>query len=759
VSGSSRRKFLRNLGLGLGTVGVVERASGLVGAPGVTEFAPEVGTDTEKSPGTEGAKAAAPAIDFRDSPLSWQTAYCFPDDHFKSLIGEHGELRCGHPGQSGGIAYFPEIVEFSLLGMEANEVRGQRLEAPGVPIIHTRIDRPEAYLELTTFATRRPGEGRVDNVILEVEPRSAHSEKAIPVVVVRTKREINLQQSGGISLLRLDSEAGPPFLLADSPLSVHEDGAVFRSYLLRTVTAAEGKPCRCFFRFPQEGQGIDKLKAGLETPGELLAEARDYWQSWAPSGGEVKWQLPGRRGEFLAACARNLQQAREEREGRITFQVGPTVYRGLWVVDGHFILEAARYLGYDKEAQQGLEATWKRQEADGGIFAGGGREHWKDTGIAMFTLVRQAELSQDWTYFREMQPGVARAARFLVDLRDSARDNGSTNGHYGLLAPGFGDGGLGGVRSEFTNTLWVLAGLKAITEARDRLGLPDLGEVKPFYKELRAAFFAAASHEMRRHPEGFEYLPMLLKGDAQWAAQDEWDRPRPQTAQWALSHAIYPGLVFEKDDQIVKGHIQLMQACCEEAIPAETGWLQHGGVWSYNAAFVAHVYLWAGMRDWARLTFNGFLNHATPLYCWREEQPIRGSLTADYVGDMPHNWASAECILYLRHALALEDGSTLRLLAGIGEPELADGEPLSLVQSPTRFGRLDLTLEPLDRHQGWRLKLRRGPGPQPQNVGLPASIASRFSFAEIQGAQSSVEGSTVLVAPDATSWEAIWKIG
>jgi hypothetical protein len=165
------------------------------------------------------------------------------------------------------------------------------------------------------------------------------------------------------------------------------------------------------------------------------------------------------------------------------------------------------------------------------------------------------------------------------------------------------------------------------------------------------------------------------------------------------------------------------------------------------------------MRDWARLTFNGFLNHATPLYCWREEQPIRGSLTADYVGDMPHNWASAECILYLRHALALEDGSTLRLLAGIGEPELADGEPLSLVQSPTRFGRLDLTLEPLDRHQGWRLKLRRGPGPQPQNVGLPASIASRFSFAEIQGAQSSVEGSTVLVAPDATSWEAIWKIG
>jgi hypothetical protein len=62
-----------------------------------------------------------------------------------------------------------------------------------------------------------------------------------------------------------------------------------------------------------------------------------------------------------------------------------------------------------------------------------------------------------------------------------------------------------------------------------------------------------------------------------------------------------------------------MQACTQEDVPAETGWLPHGGLWGYNAAFVAHVYLWAGLADWARQTFTGFLNHASPLYCWREE--------------------------------------------------------------------------------------------------------------------------------------------
>jgi hypothetical protein len=124
--------------------------------------------------------------------------------------------------------------------------------------------------------------------------------------------------------------------------------------------------------------------------------------------------------------------------------------------------------------------------------------------------------------------------------------------------------------------------------------------------------------------------------------------------------------MFEKDGPIVQGHNRLMQACTQEDIPAETGWLPRGEVWGYNAAFVVHVYLRAGLMDWARSTFTGFLNHASPLYCWFEEQPVRGSLTADVHGDIPHNWASAECIFYLRNMLALEDGRDLRLLAGVG---------------------------------------------------------------------------------------------
>jgi hypothetical protein len=126
---------------------------------------------------------------------------------------------------------------------------------------------------------------------------------------------------------------------------------------------------------------------------------------------------------------------------------------------------------------------------------------------------------------------------------------------------------------------------------------------------------------------------------------------------------------------------------------------------------------------------------------------------------MPHNWASAECILYLRHRLALEDGQALRLLAGITNVEWADREPMSLASSPTRFGRIGMELEPLNRQGGWRLKFRRSSGPAPERVELPAALGSRFRFSGITGAESRQEKNAILVTPGASAWEAVWKTG
>lgn len=705
-----------------------------------------------------GTSSQAGSIDFRYSPLNVQTAYCFPDDHSKSLIGERGELRYGHAPRTKPLSYFTEVVEFGLLGMESNRLVAQSLEAPEAPIVRTRFERPEAYLDLTTFATNERGEGRVDNVILEVRPKTARRLRAAPRVRIQTSKEIAMKIEGGASQVRLGAD-GALFMAtragAGARWAQQSDG---RGIILtfKTDRASPERPLRILFRFPQQGQDLEKIRAGLDAPDRLLESAREYWRNWSAFASGVEWRLSGRYHEFLIACARNIQQAREVRDGKLTFQVGPTVYRGLWVVDGHFLLEAARYLGYDKEAQQGLETTWSRQEADGIIYAAAGRAHHKDTGIALFTMVRQAELAQDWSYMRRMQPNILRAVKFLRDLRDNNRSADNACARYGLLPPGMGDGGLGGIRPELTNTLWVMAGLRAVADAARTGGIAGLEPAGQLYTELRSAFLKAAKDEMRQHAAGFSYLPMLMKDDPQWSAPDDWDKPRPQCGQWAMSQAIYPGVLFERNDPVVRGHIALMQEATQEDVPAETGWIFHDGLWTYNAAFVAHMYMWAGLADWARLTFHGFLNHASPTYVWREEQPLRGSLVAGYIGDMPHNWASAECVLYLRHMLALEDDSRLRLLEGIGDFELASGEPYSIANSPTRFGRIGLSLEPEGRGKSWRLRFTRGRGPAPSQVTLPARLGTRIAFAELSGATFQRDGGQIVVSPQAGAWSATY---
>ena len=78
---------------------------------------------------------------------------------------------------------------------------------------------------------------------------------------------------------------------------------------------------------------------------------------------------------------------------------------------------------------------------------------------------------------------------------------------------------------------------------------------------------------------------------------------------------------------------------------------------------------------------------------------------------MPHNWASAECIRYLRHMLVLEDDKKLRLLAGLMPSDLKDRTAFAIQGSPTRFGRVSLSAEPWGA-RGWKMdfsaRKRRG---------------------------------------------------
>ncbi|MGA8530722.1 MAG: hypothetical protein WB622_13475, partial [Acidobacteriaceae bacterium] len=415
MSTVNRRKFL---GGAIATGGAL--TSGLL----VPQAAAQVPV---QHPATPAASTPAPEVrtqetpvDFRDAPVLRQTAFCFPDDPHKSLINESGHLLYGYDMEQ-GVFYFPLKFSFALYGMQQATVIEQSLESPSIPIVRTVLQRADAVMTLTTFATNHPDEGRVDNVLMEITPSEEKSVYVTPLVQIKSVKACDLGTHDN-DMVITERDSGM-VLLAGRVYGNPSDGTVrgtifdvdtdaCKQLTIHAGLASKGAPYRAFFRFPQAGQKQEQIAAGLESPEQHLQTVRDFWTSWSPFHKPVDWTIPGREGDFVAACARNILQAREVKNGKLTFQVGPTCYRGLWVVDGNFILEAARYLGYNKEAIEGLRTTWSKQVASGQIIAAGGPEHYKDTAIAMFTLVRQCELSQDWSLLHDLEPEVIHAIEF-----------------------------------------------------------------------------------------------------------------------------------------------------------------------------------------------------------------------------------------------------------------------------------------------------------------------------------------------------------
>ena len=268
----------------------------------------------------------------------------------------------------------------------------------------------------------------------------------------------------------------------------------------------------------------------------------------------------------------------------------------------------------------------------------------------------------------------------------------------------------------------------------------------------------AAPREMRRHESGFDYLPMLLKNDPDWDLPDPWDRPRPQSAQWALSHAIFPGRVFDAHashrartcaadagrharrhssrDRLEPAplRLELQRRLCRRSL----------SVAGHEAGRARHLHRIPEPRQPPILLARGAA--ATER---ARRSPM--SATCPTTGPAPSASAtSATCWL----------SKTARICAcwpASPAPNSLPASPTALAGTPTRFGRLNLNLEPLDRGQGWRLTYERQLGPAPGKLSLPASLGSDFHFIRMEGAHAHREGDLVLVDPAAARWSAFWK--
>jgi hypothetical protein len=491
-----------------------------------------------------------------------------------------------------------------------------------------------------------------------------------------------------------------PVLTIESAYSITPDAAQHRVRIGDQTTVfspqawerVEAEPGRCRLIFapitlPRGGQnavvfGVGRGLDAVEFPGSVAEaqrareRAQAYWRQADLPYDRLSVPDAGVQA-LLDSSIRNIYQAREIKKGLPAFQVGPTCYRGLWVVDGSFLLESVTYLGRTDETRAGVKYLMSFQREDGGFMLIDG--HWKETGIALWAIARHARLTGDRAWLREVWPQLERGFAFIRKMRQMPAAD-APNAR--LIPDGFSDGGLADRVPEYTNVYWTMAGMRAAIEAAHWLGLEsEAADWQREYDDFCGAFRRAAARDTRTDPQGNRYVPIRMVFDA---------KIPPQKAQWAFLHAIFPGKVFAPDDPLLRGNMAMLRAVEEQGLVFDTGWLKNG-IWNYFASFYAHAWLWLGDGDKAARTLYAFGNHASPLLVWREEQMPVGKGDG-MVGDMPHNWASAEFIRLVRHSLALERGDELHLFEAMPGAWTRAGAAVRMREVPTSFGPLSLEL-------------------------------------------------------------------
>ncbi len=628
-------------------------------------------------------------MDFRYAPIWGQTSICLPDEVQKTIVDDKGDLYYDYvyKGPFNGC----NISMSAGLDSVENGVVSQHLYSAKVPILITSHDNGGIFFSTDVFAVAPAlnnspedscelskgfrGFPHNDIIIVSIKNKSEKDTAVIPkffirsvypVIMSKDKKSISIDKritvtfpESAVSLSEKPAGSNHFFILAFQPFQL-KAGTINNMSIAVNI-----------------GSKATRLHLSAGEALQYKTKAIGYWNS-CPFPYDHLVVPDTNIQNLIYSSIRNIYQAREIKKGLPAFQVGPTCYRGLWIIDGSFLLESMTFLGQGKDVRNGIEYMLSFQNKNGSILLMD--SHWKETGIVLWVIKRHAQLTGDMRWLASKWDNVVRAVGFIDTLRNrTMQDKNAPN--RGLIPAGFSDGGLGKKAYEFTNVYWTLNGLKSAVDIAVMLNRKKEADLwKARYDTMFADYRTAAVRSLKTDSCGNRAVPIYMI-----------DSSAIQRGQWAFCHAVFPGKIFSKDDPLMTGTMNMLRCNEREGLVYETGW-QDKGVWNYFGSFYAHAWLWMGDGQKAARTMYAMANHASPTLVWREEQPVISVKSRQITGDMPHNWASAEFIRMIRHFIVLERGEQMHLFEGLPPSWIKPGMRTALKGVYTEFGILDVGL-------------------------------------------------------------------
>jgi hypothetical protein len=270
-------------------------------------------------------------------------------------------------------------------------------------------------------------------------------------------------------------------------------------------------------------------------------------------------------------------------------------------------------------------------------------------------------------------------------MRDSTLHDPSSNS-YGLLPPGFVDGGLSTPTADFGAVWWAMIMLDCGADAARWLGNEaDAREWKAAFDAFEKSFAGAAHRNFLRDRHGNLFLPVGV-GDTNVTA--------PQRGQYALLWGIrsspYLRVPGSLADSIIAMNLRMLDSYSSQGMVAGSGWLKDA-TWPWLGGIQGIAWLFQGNHQRAVDMLYAYANHASTAGTWAEEQlpKAAGSRTS---GDLADGEASGVFLSLARLLLATDDRDTLHLLRGLPASWLKPGAETRLDGVLTEFGSFAMSI-------------------------------------------------------------------
>jgi len=483
--------------------------------------------------------------------------------------------------------------------------------------------------------------------------------------------------------LRLDADRkriladGQPFILLQHPIvSIHQEGFTWEFEL------AEGVRETALWAV----HGTLDQTSGFPEVQLAEAQALAYWkeQTTIPRGALM---VPDPRLQYLVDTSiRNIYQARERVDGRLQFQPGPSVYRGLWIGDLILTGYAALYASDTTAMRLYLEAALPFQNEEGHVRVMVPNLSLYENPIFISSMVRYALAADNKAWM------VARweAFRKAVDWIRFTRDKTLTDPkalNYGLFPNGFIDGGISTPGADYGSVWWAITALEdAVALARWLGKVPEATAWESLRLEMITAAEKAANRDLQTHTNGLEFLPVLV-GDRQ---------PKvPQLGQfsyvWPTRYSAFLQTTQGIMASVRASNLRFLESTVQQGLISGVGWL-NDGLWFWLSGIHGSLQLVNGEPEKAVQTAYALAEHANGAGVWVEEQ-WPAHLGDRTTGDVSNAESSAAFYMLIRDLIAYEAGPTLQLLAGVPSEWIQPNARIALKNSFTRFGPLSLSLQ------------------------------------------------------------------